>query len=181
MIDYVEEMENMRKKMYNLAGARYKISLEDSEDIFQDIVLRLINGNGSSFKGRSKFSTWFYTCFINRCLNHLRGLKRRKEIRLSDLEMDVIDIVNNKDDSDEDSKAESYKVQKQVDGLDTMFKDIVKMRYWDDMKYREIAEKLDIPINTVKTRLWAARRDLKKLLTEDNKNGIVNRKDDKLD
>ena len=155
--------------MYNLAGARYKISLEDSEDIFQDIVLRLINGNGSSFKGRSKFSTWFYTCFINRCLNHLRGLKRRKEIRLSDLEMDVIDIVNNKDDSDEDSKAESYKVQKQVDGLDTIFKDVVKMRYWDGLKYDEIARKLDIPIGTVKSRLFITKKNLKKLLIEGNK------------
>ena len=171
--NYVEGVESMRKGAYNIARVRYGINLEDSEDIFQEVVLNLIKENCSSFKRRSKFSTWFYRCFINGCMTYLVKSKRRREIRLSELEIDIdgIDgIVNfNKDDSNEDSKAESYKVQKQVDGLDTIFKDVVKMRYWDGLKYDEIARKLDIPIGTVKSRLFITKKNLKKLLTEGNK------------
>ena len=64
------------------------------------------------------------------------------------------------------SNQEYSKLLKLIEALDDKYRDIAKMRFIQELAYEEIAQKLDIPLNTVRTRLKRAKETLAKKLDE---------------
>lgn len=159
---YVEEIEKERPKNYRVAR-NYNIGINDSEDIFQDVLLELVGGGIETFRGESRFSTWFHRCFVNRCISHLKEKKRRRFVE-NTIEIDEKRFLNEDSDNkiyEENSRNELFN---RVSKLKPIYKEVIIMRYWDNLKYGQISERLGVPIGTVRSRLNKAKRNLKMLL-----------------
>jgi RNA polymerase sigma-70 factor (ECF subfamily) len=118
------------------------------------------------------FSTWLFTVARNHCIDYLRKNK------LSTISIDKI-ILNsegkatNLDLKSSDLNPEQKLEKKQriamlrqvVDSLKPNYRTLVKLRYFKEMTYDEIAKKLDIPIGTVKAQLHRSREQLFKIMS----------------
>jgi RNA polymerase sigma factor (sigma-70 family) len=145
-------------------AARFLPNRQDAEEAAQDALLQVARKIGS-FEGRSKFSTWLYTVVGNSARQTYRDLKRRSgEQPLSDAE-----------DERSDPRTTSVIAGSRVDLLEALealerarpllvaplvYRDIL------DLEYDEIAERLDVPVGTVKSRLNEARRQVRQWLIE---------------
>ena len=118
------------------------------------------------------FSTWLFTVARNHCIDYLR------KNRLTTISIDKI-ILNSEgkasslDLKSSDLNPEQKLEKKQriamlrqvVDSLKPNYRTLVKLRYFKEMTYDEIAKKLDIPIGTVKAQLHRSREQLFKIMS----------------
>ena len=118
------------------------------------------------------FSTWLFTLARNHCIDYLRKHKL-PTISIDKMMLDEdgkrtnFDLVSN--DLNPEQKMEKKQriafLRQIVDQLKPVYRDLVKMRYFKELSYEEIAETLDIPIGTVKAQLHRSREQLFKILS----------------
>lgn len=118
------------------------------------------------------FSTWLFTVARNHCIDYLRKHKL-PTISIDKMMLDEdgkrtnFDLVSN--DLNPEQKMEKKQriafLRQIVDQLKPVYRDLVKMRYFKELSYEEIAESLDIPIGTVKAQLHRSREQLFKILS----------------
>jgi RNA polymerase sigma-70 factor, ECF subfamily len=134
----------------------YKVAfgyLNDSEaarDVVQDVFLKAYRGL-PYFQSDSQFTTWLYKICKNHCLNVIRRHK---------LETDNPPEINSGEIPDISLKS---KLKKLISRLSEDHREIIILRYYNDLKYDEIARYLGINPGTVKIRLHRAKRELKQL------------------
>ena len=132
-------MDRYKNNIYNFI-LRYISSKEDSEDLTQEIFVKVFFKISSFDSSKASFKTWLFTITKNSIYNKL------KEKKMTNLIYEVEDthiLVNEHDDM----------VQNGLNKLDKKYKIILLMYYMEGLKYKEIADILKIPINTVKTRI----------------------------
>lgn len=118
------------------------------------------------------FSTWLFTVARNHCIDYLRKHKL-PTISIDKMMLDEdgkrtnFDLVSN--DLNPEQKMEKKQriafLRQIVDQLKPVYRDLVKMRYFKELSYEEIAETLHIPIGTVKAQLHRSREQLFKILS----------------
>jgi len=145
----------------SLIGVAYRIlsDLERAKDGVQDVYLKVYQSPGS-FQGRSSFKTYLYRMVINRCLDIHRQKKRW---------LTLIEMFSYK-------TYEQYTHDKVYDNTDLirrLFQNIpdsiripLVLAEMDGMTYQEISEIMELPVNTVKTRIFRCREKLRKELTK---------------
>lgn len=157
--------------VYNLA-LRLVGNPSDAEDLAQDALLRALKAL-PTFRGESSPSTWVYRITINTWKNRVRSEKRRglwKMIPLtlfSGKEQDEEPAFKAGDaplDSGLEAAEKGGLVQKALLELDEESRAVVVLRELHGQSYQQIAEALDIPEGTVKSRLSRARETLKSKL-----------------
>jgi RNA polymerase sigma-70 factor (ECF subfamily) len=129
------------------------------EELLNDTML-VVWRRAASYNGRSKVSTWVFGIAYRKALKALHRLDEAVE-----------------DDGDEPPAAEHDEpeqligrlqvhalLMKALDGLSAEHRAVVDLTYFHGMGYREIAEVVDCPVDTVKTRMFHARRRLRGLL-----------------
>lgn len=138
----------------------YTNTLEDEEDLFQEIVLQLWRSY-DSFKGDSKVSTWMYRVALNTAITIFRKKKRT-------LETDEIQPFHEKGENLE-KKAEKeeqisilYEVIKKLPEVERA----VVMLYLDDIPYKEIAQTLGISSVNARVKMNRLKKKLKVLMKE---------------
>ena len=118
------------------------------------------------------FSTWLFTIARNHCIDYLRKNKL-STISIEKLMIDNdgkrtgFDLIS-KDLNPEQKMEKKQRVailRQIVDQLKPKYRDLVKLRYFKEMKYDEIAKNLDLPIGTVKAQLHRSREQLFKILS----------------
>ena len=118
------------------------------------------------------FSTWLFTVARNHCIDYLRKHKL-PTISIDKMMLDEDGKRTNFDLVSKDLNPEQKMEKKQriaflrqiVDQLKPVYRDLVKMRYFKELSYEEIAETLHIPIGTVKAQLHRSREQLFKILS----------------
>lgn len=161
---------------------------EDSADLTQDVLIKMIEGL-PGYTGQSKLSTWVIRIAINCCLSHIRKQKLRTHesleegstspggsdekgpkvsyhARSSVLEgpgrlLDRRELSPQKRIQQEQTRAA---ILNAMDSLDTEMRAILVLRDLQDLDYQQLAEVLDIPLGTVKSRLFRARLALRQAL-----------------
>lgn len=137
-------------------------SREAALDISQDAFVRAFRAM-KRFEPGKKFFTWYYQILRNLCLNFIRDKKRHAR-SFSEMDEHEISIIA---DSDQDASdlAEHNELKRALwqalDELKPKEKEIIVLKDFQDLSYKEIAEMLDIPIGTVMSRLFNARKALK--------------------
>ncbi|MCK5576995.1 MAG: sigma-70 family RNA polymerase sigma factor [Dehalococcoidales bacterium] len=131
-------------------------SREEAEDILQDVFMTVWKSPQAFNPDKGKFVTWLHRITVNRCIsNH-----RRKKPVLLPLDEATPDLpgVNSQDLPEEalNSKLEYERLIKMLSGLDSKHRPVLVLRYFNDLSYRDIADALDIPVGTVKSRLYNA-------------------------
>jgi RNA polymerase sigma-70 factor (ECF subfamily) len=149
---------------------RYVKNQEDAEDITQDAFIRVFRSI-KNFRNESQFYTWFYRILVNLSLDHLRRNKQ-KETEYQDgvlLRSQTAAELQQKKSS---PREELWKKQRQmaiagaIDSLPDDQRTTVVLREIDGLSYEEIAQVTKVPIGTVMSRLYYARRKLQDKLKE---------------
>lgn len=154
--------------------------VEEAEDL-TSITFQKIFANIKSFKPEYAFSTWLFNIAKNTAIDFLR--KKQLDTKSIDVTNDEEgnesgEVINVKDTeaNPEEKIVKSQKaelVRKALAKLAPKYKDVLKMRYFDGLSMEEIAEKLGIPVNTVKVNVFRAKSLLNKEI-EPNKEQFVN-------
>lgn len=150
---FTELIEENKLRFYKTAKAILKND-DDVYDALQEALMSIYQ-NIKQLKDLKFFSTWSTRIIINKCYDLLR--KRKNNIVPFDENMEN-DINNSKNDVYE---VDQYGIKKAVEGLNEELKLITILYYYDDYSVNEIAEILDIPTGTVKSRLSRVREILK--------------------
>ena len=117
------------------------------------------------------FSTWLFTIASNNCIDHIRK-KRLQTVSINNMynnvdeEQNEIQIASTNPNPEEEFITEQrIKIMREaVQLLKPRYKKLVEMRYFEELSYEEISEKLDLPLGTVKAQLFRARDLLYNLL-----------------
>ncbi len=132
----------------------------DTDDFVQEVFIKVFN-NLSNFRGESMFSTWLLRLAYNTAVN---SVQRRKEyLSLSD-EIEVFD----KDWTPEEKELRSLTSEaiiQTMKELPKQYATCLDMYFFYDMSYNDIAEILDIPLNTIKSNIFRAKKILRDKLS----------------
>ncbi len=130
---------------------------EDAKDVCQEAFLRAYRGLGN-FKGQAKFSSWLYRIALNLCRDWLRRERRRGDAQPAEgFELREQTIVDPISESVEDAIARrdlGRAVGKVMATLPNEQRTVIVLKEYHGLTFREIAELLDCPMSTVKTRLY---------------------------
>jgi RNA polymerase sigma-70 factor, ECF subfamily len=146
---------------------------EEASDVVAEAFVRVYSAL-HNFKGQSAFSTWLYRILTNCFLDIRKREKSRPATSLEaalqtpdgDLERQIEDPGRSPYDEAERSERERA-VETAVDQLAEYQKAMIVMYHAERLSYEEIADALDLPIGTVKSRLNRARLSLREILSKD--------------
>lgn len=150
--------------------ARFLDNQEDAQDVMQETFLSAF-ANARRFKGQSRFYTWIYRI----AMNHAIDLHRRKKPRQT-LSIYQVNQEEPADPNEAEGPQQTLIREEDRQWLRTALKSlsdehrmVIVMKEIDDMRYEEIAEVLDVPVGTVRSRLHRARLELKDALEQSQK------------
>lgn len=137
------------------------------EDILQEVFIKLYR-NLNSFDTDLKFSSWAYRITHNETISYIRKNKRNQNISLETDDEDaanLIDFLKSEDDIPEEiSKKElQSEVHEILNRLPENYKEILILRFMEDMEYSEISDILKKPMGTVATLINRAKAQFKTL------------------
>lgn len=129
---------------------------EKAEDMLHDLFLKIIE-KPDSFDGNKKFSTWFYTLASNMIKNEYRS----RQIKLQH-ETETINHAQEYELNSEslDRQLFDSRLQRELDKLDSESKVMFNLRFSEEMSVKQIAEIMDYPEGTIKSRLFYLTRQL---------------------
>jgi len=165
-----ELVDLYKDRLFNLAY-RMLGNRHEAEEIVQDTFLRVFS-HLDSYNAEKKFSTWIYRIAHNLCIDRMR--KRRKVYSL-DAELPEGEGIDGYAQMplDESSPEElllvsetQRHVREAILELPDKYRSAVILKYLQDLSLNEIAEILDLPVTTVKTRVHRGREFLRKKLEE---------------
>lgn len=168
---YAEIVRRYQHRVYTLC-LRWIGDERTAEDVAQDVFLALFRSL-DEFRGDAQLSTWIYRVAVNHCKNRRLYQKRRATERHEPLEGNPRDdepareIAHPGPGTDAPlftTEAERL-VRAALEQLDDETRSIIVMRDVEDLSYEEIADILDLPRGTVKSRLHRARAELARVLS----------------
>lgn len=138
-----------------------------AEDVFQETFLQ-VHLSAASFDASRRFRPWLFTIAANKARDFLRRKGRRRTLELSapvggaggdddgGTFIDLMEVRIPSPDQRLDDDETSRQVQTALDTLSPSLKEILLLAYFQRLSYQQIADDLDIPLGTVKSRLHAA-------------------------
>lgn len=141
----------------------YVHNWQTAEDLTQDTFMKLYT-YADAFRGDASIKTYIYRIAINVCNSYLASWKFKKVVisnsfhKLLKAKDEVAHLVVENE--------EAYELVKAIERLAPKYKDVLLLFYYADMSIAEISKVLNMPVNTVKTRLSRARGLLKNVLQE---------------
>ncbi|MBS1571577.1 MAG: sigma-70 family RNA polymerase sigma factor [Bacteroidetes bacterium] len=135
----------------------YTNTLEDEQDLFQEIVLQLWRSY-DSYKGDSKISTWMYRVALNTAITIFR--KKTKSIATNELQDLQYEKLMETNEEQEEKISLLYKVIKMLPNIERA---IVTM-YLDDLPYKEIAENIGISEVNARVKMNRLKKTIKELM-----------------
>lgn len=145
----------------------------EAEDAVQSAYLKAF-ASIDQFEGRSALSTWLTRIVIHEALGRARALKRRR-VRLEAEGVTMLDDRRKIDAPDEALAREQLRklIESAIAALPEAFRTVFVLREVEGLTAEDTAHALDIPVATVKTRLFRARRKLKAALAPDVRNALI--------
>ena len=141
-----------------IRGASYRFlgSEDEARDVAQEAFLKAYRGL-SGFKQEARFSSWLYQIATNLCRDRLRRRKTRPQVSLEALEETGPVIVETRPGAHERLIARDIAeaVRRAIQALPEEQREVVILKeYQASLMFLEIAQALDVPVSTVKTRLY---------------------------
>lgn len=175
-LDLVQRIKNGDRDAFNLLVLKYqrKVSRlvgrlvrnpDEADDVVQEAFIKAYRAL-PQFRGDSAFYTWLYRIAVNTAKNHLVGQGKRP-ISLSELtsndadeesfELPAVSTDNNTPEAELMSKQVAEAVNRAVSALPEELRTALNLREIDGLSYEEIAEAMNCPIGTVRSRIFRAR------------------------
>ncbi len=155
-----------RRRIFGFILSKIK-DKDTAEDIFQDVFIKIINSiKKGKYNEEGKFIVWAMTITHNLIMDYFRKKKKTRFLKPTD-EFDIFDVL-----SDGALNSEQQMVRSQIiDDLNRLIeelpasqKEVLKLRYYSNMSFKDIAEKCDISINTALGRMRYALINIRKVI-----------------
>lgn len=140
-----------------------------AEDLTQEVFLRLYS-HRLQYRAEARFSTFLWHIAINLCRDEFRRIQRRQELNLANVSSSEPTAVETSSDHlpwpDESMMAgeQAAQVRRALARLSESHRSVLVLRHYEGLKFREIAQVLEIPEGTVKSRMAEALSQLGQLL-----------------
>lgn len=137
---------------------------EDARDATQETFISAFR-NLRNFRGEAKVSSWLHRIAVNQCITRQRRAKVRGEIALEDEDnsdgSSFFASAHESPASEAESQQRSQMVRRAVGALPPELRQVIVMKEFEDLTFQEISEVLDLPLSTVKSRLYTALKQLR--------------------
>lgn len=145
---------------------RFVNQKENAEDVTQETFIKVFRSL-KTFDPEYKFKTWLYTVATNTAYDWLRKAKKSQELFIIDDPDSEFETIDESTAYKElESKENVELIDNAIQKIKPTYQTVILLFYRDELGYEEIAEVLKLPLNTVKTHLYRA----KKALSEELKN-----------
>ncbi len=173
----VNEFARLEKKYRRIVSFLVRKMIrneQDVEDLTQDTFVRAFAAL-HTFQFEYPFSRWLYRIASNRCIDHLR----RKRFAMYSIDEPrrgkdegefVVELPDSgpAPDSILLAKERADLLRVAFDALPEKYKVVIRMRHEEELDYQEIADRLDLPLGTVKAHIFRARKRMYAVLTRNN-------------
>jgi RNA polymerase sigma-70 factor (ECF subfamily) len=136
---------------------------EDARDATQETFLAAFR-NLRGFRGEAKVSSWLHRIAVNQCITRQRRAKVRGEMALDDeSEADGASFFTPAHQSPAraaESRERTLAVRRAVNALPPELRQVIVMKEFEELTFQEIALALELPLSTVKSRLYTALKQL---------------------
>jgi len=167
---FEELMRKYEKKIYSFV-VRMVRNEDTAVDLTQDFFFKIFTVL-DKYNFEYKFSTWAYRICYNLVIDHIR----KHQAQVDSLDDDTVstrDMLDSENVSREDGfkalareETRDY-VWRVVDQIPLKFRELILLRYIQDLKYEEIADITSLPVGTVKNRIFKAKEILKQEMEKD--------------
>ena len=156
---FAELFERHKNLVYKTAFLMLDDASE-AEEALQEVFVRVYQALASFDPQKGAFTTWLYRITMNYCL----GYRRKRRFLYESLDAEPFLSSSEPAEADLADLAEKEVIQQAIAALSEKQRAVVILRYYWDLPYTEIAQILDIPLGTVKSRIDLALRTLRQRL-----------------
>lgn len=149
-----EHHAELYRYAYRLTGLQ-----PDAEDLTQQVFL-VAQAKIGQLRDESRRRSWLFTILRNA---FLKSRSRRRPTSCTNLDLDLENIP---EETPDEGPYDRERLQSAIDQLPEPFKLVLLMYYFEDCSYREIAERLELPLGTVMSRLSRAKQHVRRLMVE---------------
>lgn len=140
-----------------------------AEDLFQDVFIKIIDTiRNNRYTEEGKFLPWAMRIAHNLCVDYFRKVKRTPAVKTSD-DRDIFEVINMTEEGADGKmiQAQSHdRVRKLLDMLPEEQREVIVLRHYADLSFKEISEMTNCSINTALGRMRYGLINMRKLLTE---------------
>ena len=140
-----------------------------AEDIFQDVFIKIVDTlRKGKYNHEGKFLQWALRISYNMCVDNFRRSKRRPTVSPTET-FDIFDILENQEDNAEETimKSQTHdRIRKLVDQLPPEQREVVILRHYADMSFKEISQLTRVSINTALGRMRYALINIRRMMEE---------------
>lgn len=164
MMDFKQIIDNNKEYVKNIIKL---ITKESNEDIEQEVYIKAWK-NSDKYTECGNFKSWICTIAKNLSKDYLKSAKHKVDINSSSDEKTLNKLKDKKENPEQKTinKFRKKRIINAINSLKPKFKEIIIMYEINGLSYDEISKKLDIPIGTVKSRLYNAKQILAEELSD---------------
>ena len=138
-------------------------NVQEAEDILQEVFVKVYEAVGTFDPQKGSMSTWMHRITVNQCISQKRK-KRAVSYSSEEMEERGFELTDPSDELPEEmviQREEVANMWQAVKSIDAKHRAVLALRYFDGLSYDEIAQTLNIPLGTVKSRLNVAIKNLR--------------------
>ncbi len=164
-------VDRYEKSLFRYIQRITNVPLEDVEDLLQESFIKAYT-HLNSFDPSLKFSSWIYRITYHHVISSHRKRSIRPEGNSIDVENSVLENIASQEHiiDDIDTKERNKNLEKALQKLDSKYKEVIILFFFEEKDYREISDILEKPIGTIATLLSRSKKRLRQLY--DKEKGI---------
>ena len=160
-VEFFNQLKQQTQTLNNFAYSLTRDS-EDAKDLYQETAFRALS-NRDKFQPGTNFKAWLISIMKNIFINNYRRKIKGGIVSDNSENQYFFNSVNNSVLNRAESDIMMKELNRMVESLDDSLK-IPFLRYYHGFKYQEIADELHLPLGTVKSRIFFARKALKNMI-----------------
>jgi RNA polymerase sigma-70 factor (ECF subfamily) len=162
-LQFRKKLLGMQENMLNFA-LMLTANKDDAQDLMQDTTLKVLD-NQEKFVDNVNFKGWVLTVMRNIFINNYHKIVRSQSVIDQGADLYNLDVINDSGFDTPDGSCQIKEISKAIANLNNDLRIPFSM-FLSGYKYNEIADKLGVPLGTVKSRIFFARQELQKNLKD---------------
>jgi RNA polymerase sigma-70 factor (ECF subfamily) len=159
-------VERHQGRIYYL-GLKFFHNHDNAEDFAQEVFLKAFK-KLNSYKGKGPFKAWLYRLAFNCAVNRYNADKLKGE-EIKEISIDYVEdehLIDTKESVEGGILKKEWKnrIREVLEELPDAYNVVIKMYFYDGLRYKEIARIMKTPLNTVKSFIFRAKKQIKKRL-----------------
>jgi len=156
-IEFNTRILNEKQSLKNFALSLTRNN-DDALDLIQDTYVKAITYR-EKFEDSTNLRAWLFTIMKNTFINSYRRAVKTKQIILTNADLAMARAFKNNHQDITESRLAAKDILNKIENLEDQYK-IPFTRYYNGYKYEEIAQEMQLPLGTVKSRIFLARKKL---------------------